>query len=114
MNTNIVQVKNISDKDFEWRFNGKVYAVKAGETAPILEDAARHGKRKSTQRWNPNDNSYEQRLIIVTEESEPEEPIKAAGPDDEFLDRESMGEEGAVEKVSFANPDAFRKGGRRK
>lgn len=113
-NTTLVQIKNVSNKDFEHGFDGRIYKVPAGKTVAMLEDAAKHLVAKSTIKWNPEDGTYEQRLWIVLDGEEEPKPVETPAPGSELLDREAMGDKDA-KPVEFVNPDAPKLGaGRRR
>lgn len=106
MNYNVVRVKNVTNKDFEFRFNGQVFQCPAGKFVNFPEDAARHGVKKSICRIDPYTGKGERRLVIEGE-GDTDVEIEGKNDDDELIDREAMGDTKAT-KVNLSRAQMAR------
>jgi hypothetical protein len=64
---NIVRVKNRTNQNLEFLYDGQVYKFPASKTVPVVRTAADHAVRKSMALWDPETGQCVYRLGIVGE-----------------------------------------------
>lgn len=103
MGTAVERIKNRTNQDFEFTFDGQVHIVPAETEVLLLKEVAAHGRRKSIISFDVITGQVI-RALVLADSPEAEEIIAARVPGSELMKRDPA--DGKVVKKTFANPDA--------
>jgi hypothetical protein len=102
MGYSITQVKNRTNKDYEFNFDGQIHQVPAGETVAFVTEAALHGIRKSVISYNHITNTSI-RALVKADSPEADEMVDARKPGSELIDRTDDPEAAKFKVQPFKN-----------
>ena len=100
-----MMVKNRTNRDVEFTFDGQVHVIKAKEVVPMVHEAAVHGIRKSVISFNPI-TMQAVRALCNNESADADIDIEPRVPGSEIIDRSDMGpDDKKVEIKKFVAPN---------
>ncbi len=102
MGTRVVSVRNRTNKDYEFMYDGQVYIVPALSEEVLVDHVAAHGIRKSVIKYYPSTNETV-RALVLADSPDAKYDIDGREIGSELIERDPA--DGDVIVKKFSNPD---------